>query len=33
MTGYYMIIFIAGLLNAPTLLRVARADGANYFKD
>ena len=33
MTGYYMIIFIAGLLNVPnTFYEAARVDGANYFE-
>ena len=33
MTGYYMIIFIAGLLNVPnTFYEAARVDGANYFQ-
>ena len=33
MTGYYMIIFIAGLLNVPNTFYVAaRVDGANYFE-
>ena len=33
MTGYYMIIFIAGLLNVPnSFYEAARVDGANYFE-
>ena len=33
MTGYYMIIFIAGLLNVPnTFYEAARVDGANYIE-
>ena len=33
MTGYYMIIFSAGLLNVPnTFYEAARVDGANYFE-
>ena len=33
MTGYYMIIFIAGLLNVPnTFYEAARVDGASYFE-